>query len=78
MNSADPNDTTNPKCAGVSWHVHDCGPNNEAFSFHGGGAHVAFADGHVVFMRDGTTQAVLRAIATRSNGINEVGLEYVE
>jgi prepilin-type N-terminal cleavage/methylation domain-containing protein/prepilin-type processing-associated H-X9-DG protein len=80
MSSADPNETatSNPKCGGRTWRTHDCGPHNEGFSFHGGGAHVAFADGHVVFMRDSTTQEVLRAIATRNNAINEIGLEYVD
>ena len=51
-------------CAG--WEVHDC-PNSEVFSFHQGGAHVAFGDGHVVFLRDTMTGNQLKALATRSN-----------
>src|SRR5262249_42100729 len=52
MSFPDPNitDPTNP-CYLKSWTVYDCGPYNEPFSFHGGGAHVIFADGHVTFMR---------------------------
>ncbi len=80
MSSIDPNATGADvgSCVGKTWVTHDCGPNNEAFSFHGNGAHVAFADGHVVFMRDGVTTDVLRALATRNNRANEQGLDYVD
>src|SRR5262249_53545913 len=54
MFTVDPNvlsgDAT--QCFNSTWTVHDCGPNNEAFSFHGGGAHVLFTDGHVSFASD--------------------------
>ena len=70
-------DATN-KCFGRTWRSHDCGPNNEPYSFHGGGAHFVFADGHVSFIRDSIPLNVLKAIATRSNGTNESGLDYVE
>jgi prepilin-type processing-associated H-X9-DG protein len=76
MNSADPNVDPLNKCFGKSWTCHDCGANNEAFSFHGNGAHIAFADGHVVFMRDGVTQEVLRALGTRQNKLNELSIDY--
>lgn len=65
-------------CYNTSWTVHDCGPNNEAFSFHGGGAHMLFADGHVSFVRDGVSPDVLLAICTRNNKANEPGLDYVD
>lgn len=55
-----------------AWANHDCGPNSEMFSFHGNGAYAVFADGHVVFVRETTSKAVLRALATRSDGKNEV------
>lgn len=72
MDYPDPNVVdVNNKCVGWSWHAHDCGANNEAFSFHGAGAHVIFADGHVVFMRSSVTQEVLRTLGTRSNKTNE-------
>jgi prepilin-type N-terminal cleavage/methylation domain-containing protein/prepilin-type processing-associated H-X9-DG protein len=80
MNFADPNvqvgDTT--QCPGQSWTVHDCGPNNEAFSFHGGGAHMVFADGHVSFVKDSIPYPVVNALGTRSNGRNEAGLDYTD
>ncbi len=56
---------------GCSWAQHDCGPNSEMFSFHGNGAHYVFADGHVVFVRESTSKAVLRALATRNDAKNE-------
>jgi prepilin-type N-terminal cleavage/methylation domain-containing protein/prepilin-type processing-associated H-X9-DG protein len=79
MTTTDPNitDATN-KCFGKNWRAHDCGPNNEPFSFHGAGANFVFADGHVSFIRSSVTVNVLKGMATRSNGANEVGLEYTE
>jgi prepilin-type N-terminal cleavage/methylation domain-containing protein/prepilin-type processing-associated H-X9-DG protein len=74
MDFIDPNVDPLNKCFNKTWHCHDCGANNEAFSFHGNGAHIAFADGHVVFMRNGVTQEVLRALGTRSNKLNEGSL----
>jgi prepilin-type N-terminal cleavage/methylation domain-containing protein/prepilin-type processing-associated H-X9-DG protein len=48
--------------------AHDNGPNNEWYSFHPGGAHAAFADGHVRFVSENTSLAVIFAAATRSGG----------
>ena len=46
---------------GCTWVNHDCGPNSEMFSFHGNGAYAVFADGHVAYMRESLSKAVLRA-----------------
>jgi prepilin-type N-terminal cleavage/methylation domain-containing protein/prepilin-type processing-associated H-X9-DG protein len=75
MFTIDPNVQTgdSTQCANTTWTVHDCGPNNEAFSFHGNGAHMVFADGHVTYMRDTVAYAVVNALGTRSNGANEQG-----
>jgi prepilin-type N-terminal cleavage/methylation domain-containing protein/prepilin-type processing-associated H-X9-DG protein len=54
-----------PSCP---WTYHDCGPNNEWFSFHGGGANAVFADGHVVFVRDNIPLFLVYALGTRENG----------
>jgi len=78
MDTVDPNVDPANRCYKKTWHCHDCGANNEAFSFHGNGAHVSFADGHVVFMRDGVTQEVLRALGTRSNKTNEGTLTDID
>lgn len=80
MFTIDPNlDPTNPQdaaiqCPNTTWTVHDCGASNEAFSFHGGGAHMVFADGHVVFVSETISFAVENALGTRANGQNEIGL----
>jgi prepilin-type N-terminal cleavage/methylation domain-containing protein/prepilin-type processing-associated H-X9-DG protein len=50
------------------WNIHDNGPNNEIYSFHGGGAHALFADAHAVFLRDNLATIIVRALATRNGG----------
>jgi prepilin-type N-terminal cleavage/methylation domain-containing protein/prepilin-type processing-associated H-X9-DG protein len=44
----------------------NCGPNDEIFSFHGNGANVVFADGHVTFLNENTNFLVLRALVTKA------------
>jgi prepilin-type N-terminal cleavage/methylation domain-containing protein/prepilin-type processing-associated H-X9-DG protein len=46
----------------------NCGPNDEIFSFHGNGANVVFADGHVSFLNESTNFQVLRALITKAGG----------
>ncbi len=48
--------------------ANNCGPNDEIFAFHSGGANVVFADGHVAFLREGVSSVVIRALVTRSGG----------
>lgn len=56
-------------CGGANdWSIHDCGPNNEIFSWHPGGANVCFADGSVKFVKDSTNKAIVRALVTRNGG----------
>ncbi|RUL88551.1 DUF1559 family PulG-like putative transporter [Tautonia sociabilis] len=50
------------------WNAHDCGPNNEIFSFHTGGANVCFADGSVRFIKETIQGNVLRALITKNEG----------
>jgi prepilin-type N-terminal cleavage/methylation domain-containing protein len=50
------------------WNYHDCGPNNEMFSFHVGGAHAGFADGSVHFLDEHTELRLLYSFGTRANG----------
>ena len=63
--------TPDPNGDGCVWVFHDCGPNSEAFSFHGNGAHMVFADGHVRFIKETITLPILRALTTRSEARNE-------
>ena len=50
------------------WRNNNCGPNEEVFSFHPGGAHVVFCDGHVAFLKESTDPRVLRKLVTRDGG----------
>ena len=54
-----------PSCP---WTRLNCGPNEEIFSFHTGGANMAFADGHVAFLRQSLDGATLRALLTVDGG----------
>jgi prepilin-type N-terminal cleavage/methylation domain-containing protein/prepilin-type processing-associated H-X9-DG protein len=57
-----------PSCGPNDWGIHDCGPNNEIFSWHAGGANVCMTDGSVRFIKDSTNAAVIRALITRAGG----------
>lgn len=50
--------------------VNGCGPNDEIFSFHSGGAHFQFLDGHVDFVAENLDPRTLRSLVTRAG--NEV------
>ncbi len=50
------------------WTYHDCGPNNEAFSWHIGGCNMAFGDGHVQFISEKVDIITLWSLYTRSHG----------
>ena len=50
------------------WTTLNCGPNEEIFSFHPGGANVVMCDGSVRFLRETTNGAVLRALLTVDGG----------
>jgi prepilin-type N-terminal cleavage/methylation domain-containing protein/prepilin-type processing-associated H-X9-DG protein len=63
-NNASPRDGP----AGCRWTVLNCGPNEEIFSFHPGGANVVMCDGSVRFLRDSTTGLSLRALLTADGG----------
>jgi prepilin-type N-terminal cleavage/methylation domain-containing protein/prepilin-type processing-associated H-X9-DG protein len=48
--------------------INNCGPNDEIFSFHQGGANVVFADGHVTFIRDSVSPVVAAGLVSRAGG----------
>ncbi len=50
------------------WHYHDCGPNNEMFSFHGGGANALFGDGRAQWIKETISLGTLYSLCTRSGG----------
>ena len=50
------------------WSTNNCGPNDEIFSFHPGGAMSVFADGSVHFLNDNISPIAMRALVGRSEG----------
>jgi len=54
--------------ATCTWDNMNCGPNDELFSFHTGGCHALFCDGHVQFLSDSIDFHVLRAIVSAAEG----------
>ena len=57
-----------PTPAACLWTSNNCGPNDEIFSFHTGGAQVVFGDGHVAFIRDSIDSTELRKLVTANGG----------
>ncbi len=54
--------------AACLWTVNNCGPFEEIFSFHTGGAQVLFGDGSARFLSESLDLTVLRGLATRNEG----------
>ncbi len=54
--------------ASCPWTRLNCGPNEEMFSFHSGGANAVMCDGSVRFIRDSTSGATFRALLTVDGG----------
>ena len=50
------------------WTLNNCGPNDEPFSFHTGGANAVMGDGSVRFLRDGIQPLVLKWLAASADG----------
>jgi prepilin-type N-terminal cleavage/methylation domain-containing protein/prepilin-type processing-associated H-X9-DG protein len=58
-----------------SWKLtNNCGPNDEIFSFHTGGANVVFADGSVRFLRDSLDPVVIAGLVSRSGGETNINI----
>ncbi|ODU48577.1 MAG: hypothetical protein ABT07_05850 [Microbacterium sp. SCN 70-10] len=57
-----------PAAGQCPWNAHDCGPNNEIFSFHTGGANVLMADGSVRFVKESVSGPTLRSLITKNEG----------
>ncbi len=50
------------------WTTNDCGPNDEPFSFHGGGCNALFCDGSVKFIREEVDAIAFRRMLTAVEG----------
>jgi prepilin-type processing-associated H-X9-DG protein/prepilin-type N-terminal cleavage/methylation domain-containing protein len=74
------NNNTSPSTDGPStcnWRTtNNCGPNDEIFSFHPGGANVVFADGHVQYIADSINPVVAASLVSRSGGEVVDGSSY--
>ena len=62
------NATPNGGPSTCPWGTNNCGPNDEPFGFHDGGVLAVFGDGHVGFIKNGTSFYVLRALFTPNGG----------
>jgi prepilin-type N-terminal cleavage/methylation domain-containing protein/prepilin-type processing-associated H-X9-DG protein len=64
------NNTRKPDMGGTicPWTNHDCGPNNEMFSFHTGGAQAVFVDGSVRFIADSMALRTQLSLGSRAGG----------
>ena len=54
--------------ADCTWDIVNCGPNEETFSFHPGGANVALADGSVHFINADVSAPVFAALMSKNGG----------
>ncbi|MEM7316800.1 MAG: DUF1559 domain-containing protein [Planctomycetota bacterium] len=52
--------------ADCPWSNNGCGPNDEIFAFHPGGANMLYLDGHVVFTPEALDTRLLRAMVTKA------------
>jgi prepilin-type N-terminal cleavage/methylation domain-containing protein/prepilin-type processing-associated H-X9-DG protein len=65
-NNVSPGSDGPPSC---SWKlVNNCGPNDEIFSFHQGGANVVFGDGHVAFLSENLSPVIVASLVSRVGG----------
>jgi prepilin-type processing-associated H-X9-DG protein len=53
---------------GCTWDIVNCGPNEETFSFHPGGANAALADGSVHFISADVNSVVFAALMSKDGG----------
>ena len=54
--------------ADCPWKTNNCGPNDEIFAFHPGGADAVYADGSAHFLNESIAPQVMRTLVTRGEG----------
>jgi prepilin-type N-terminal cleavage/methylation domain-containing protein/prepilin-type processing-associated H-X9-DG protein len=62
--------------AGTAKLNNNCGPNDEIFSFHTGGANVLFMDGHVQLLNEKINPITMRFLVSASEGIAPNTADY--
>jgi prepilin-type N-terminal cleavage/methylation domain-containing protein len=50
------------------WHLNNCGPNDEIFSYHPVGALAVFCDGHVAFLRESIQPQIMQRLVAMADG----------
>ena len=50
------------------WSVNNCGPNDEPFSFHGGGVNATMGDGSVRFIKETVSPIILKYAIGATDG----------
>jgi prepilin-type processing-associated H-X9-DG protein len=51
------------------WSTNNCGPNDEIFSFHPGGALAVFCDGHVAFLSESMRPQIMQRLVAMADGL---------
>jgi prepilin-type processing-associated H-X9-DG protein len=65
-----------PPYEACPWSYPDCGPNDEIFSYHPGGALGAFCDGHVAFLKQEIRPQILRRLVGINDGESVSETDY--
>jgi prepilin-type N-terminal cleavage/methylation domain-containing protein/prepilin-type processing-associated H-X9-DG protein len=58
------------------WSANNCGPNDEIFSYHGGGALAVFCDGHVAFLSEGIRPQIMQRLVAIADGLPVSEADY--
>jgi prepilin-type processing-associated H-X9-DG protein len=51
------------------WSINNCGPNDEIFSYHPGGALAVFCDGHVAFLSENIRPQIMQRLVAMADGL---------
>jgi prepilin-type N-terminal cleavage/methylation domain-containing protein/prepilin-type processing-associated H-X9-DG protein len=57
-----------PPYRACPWSTNNCGPNDEIFSYHPGGALAVFCDGHVVYLKQDIRPQIMRRLVAINDG----------
>jgi prepilin-type N-terminal cleavage/methylation domain-containing protein/prepilin-type processing-associated H-X9-DG protein len=58
-----------PNPLACPWSTINCGPNDEIFSYHPGGALAVFCDGHVAFLRETIRPQIMQRLVAMADGL---------
>jgi prepilin-type processing-associated H-X9-DG protein len=58
------------------WSTNNCGPNDEIFSYHPGGALAVFCDGHVAFLSESIRPQIMQRLVAIADGLPVDASDY--